>query len=217
MARFKIDEAKNYGTGGNSIFFSLKEDKDSAKVRFLLNDINDLYGVSCHEVEDNGNRIDVECLRAYNEPIDKCPLCAAGYQPIAKLFIPLYNVELQKTQVWSRGKTYFERMGGLCAHYNPLVGTECEIERRGAKGDTNTVYNIYTHNSDDKKISDFPSITLENNAFFVKSFDEMHNYVKTGSFSNQVVQRSTPQVNSNNNQRQIPIRRVPTANDEEIF
>lgn len=207
MARFNIDEAKNYG--GDSNFFSLKKNKETAKVRFLINDINDLYGVSCHEVEENGNKFDVECIREWNEPVEKCPLCAAGYEWRAKLFIPLYNETLQKTQVWSRGKTYFEKLSGFCARYNPLVGTPFEIERHGEKGDTNTTYEMYPGRSDDARIEDYPEAEIEGAAFKVKTFEEMQNFVKTGSFDINTQPLQTNQT------RQVPIRRTPTRNNEE--
>lgn len=208
MARFNIEEAKNYG-GGNSNFFSLKDDKDTAKVRFLINDINDLYGVSCHEVEENGNKYDVECIRAYNEPVDNCPLCAAGYEMRAKLFIPLYNETLQKSQIWTRGRTYFDKLAGFCARYNPLVSTSFEIERQGKKGDQATKYELFPGRSDNAKIEDFPEIEIEDNAFKVKTFEQMQTFLDTGSFDGIVQRQPVSQT------RQIPIRRTPTRNTEE--
>lgn len=207
MARFNIDEAKNYG-GGNSSFFSLKEDKATANVRFLINDINDLYGVTVHEVDDNGNKYDVECLRAYNEPVDNCPLCAAGYKVDTKLFIPLYNENEQRSQVWTRGKAYFEKLDGFCARYNPLVSTPFEIERHGKKGDTNTSYEMFPGRPDKSTIQDFPEIQIEGTAFQVKTFDEMNNFLDTGSFDNKTPVRNVQT-------RQVPIRRTPTRNNEE--
>ena len=212
MARFSIDEAKNYG-GGNSNFLSLKNDRDVVRVRFLINTINDLYGVSCHEIEDNGNRVDVECLRTYDEPVDKCPLCQAGYKVLPKLFIPIYNEKEQKSQIWTRGKTYFDKMAGFCSRFNPLVGTPFEIERHGKSGDTNTTYEIYSGVPDNKRLSDFPQIELEGTAFQVKTYDELNNFLDTGSFE-QPIQRQTTRAQES--YRQIPVRRAPT-NEEDKF
>ena len=212
MARFNMEQAKNYGTGGSN-FFSLKDDRETAKVRFLLNDVNDLYGVSVHEVEENGNRYDVECIRSYDEPVDKCPLCAAGYKVNAKLFIPIYNEDEQKVQVWTRGKTYFEKISGLSTRYNPLVATPFEIERHGKKGDTNTTYEIYPGRTDNSRIADFPECDIENMAFQVKSAAEMQNFLDTGSFERAA---RTPVQNTTAG-RQVPIRRTPTRNEEDAF
>ena len=55
MARFSYEESENYGNA-KSIFFSLKDDKDTAKIRFLYNDINDIQGVSCHEITVNDKK-----------------------------------------------------------------------------------------------------------------------------------------------------------------
>lgn len=209
MARFNINEAKNYG--GNSSFFSLKEDKATANVRFLLNDINDLYGVTVHEVDENGNKYDVECLRAYNEPIDNCPLCAAGYKLDTKLFIPLYNEDEQRSQVWTRGKAYFDKIAGFCSRYNPLVSTPFEIERHGKKGDTNTSYEMYPGRPDKSTLQDFPEIKIEGTAFQVKTFEEMNNFLDTGTFD---ANHKQP-VRAVNSARQVPIRRTPTRTNEE--
>ena len=210
MARFSIDEAKNYG-GSNSTFFSLKDDKESANVRFLLNDINDLKGVTVHEVEENGAKYDVECLRTYSEPVDNCPLCAAGYKLNAKVFIPLYNEDKQESQIWTRGKTYLDKIDGLCSHYRPLVGTPFEIERHGKKGDTNTTYEMYPGRPDKSTLQDFPEIQIEGNAFQIKTFDEMNNFLDTGTFD---ANRKQP-VRAVNSTRQVPIRRTPTRTNEE--
>lgn len=210
MARFNIDNAKNY-SGGASNFFSLRENRQTAKVRFLINDINDLFGVSCHEVEENGSKFDVECLREYNEPVDKCPLCAAGYKPKAKLFIPLYNEQEQKSQVWVRGTTYFEKLSGFCARYNPLVATPFEIERHGEKGDPNTEYQLFPGRTDNSRITDFPECEIEGTAFQVKDYEQMRNFVSTGIFDTKTRSNTTSQG------RQVPIRRTPARDDEEAF
>lgn len=215
MARFKMEEADNYGTSGSN-FFSLKEDRESARVRFLINDINDLFGVSVHEVDDNGNKYDVECLRTYNEPVDNCPLCAAGKTLKAKLFIPIYNEDEQKVQVWSRGKTYFDKMSGLCSRYgNPLVAQAFDIERHGKKGDQKTTYEIYpVGQPDHSRVEDFPECPIDDVAFKVKTFDELQSFVNNGSFENNTNQRQPVR---NNNARQVPIRRTPTRTEEDNF
>lgn len=75
MARFSYADADKYGAP-KSNYFNLKDDGDTARIRFLINDINDVEGVATHEIEIDGKKVDVECIRSYDEPIDNCPLCA---------------------------------------------------------------------------------------------------------------------------------------------
>lgn len=221
MARFSFEEADNYG-GGKSSFFGLRDDGDTAKIRFLLNDLNDLQGVATHQIEVGDRRMDVECLRAYDEPVDNCPLCAAGYKQDAKLFIPVYDEGAKESKFWSRGKTYFQKLSSLCSHYNPLVGTLFELERVGKKGDTNTTYETYMIKSDDAKVQDFPEIKPEGVCFQVKTYEELERYLQTGEFEDQQVARGTRQAGATRQQsrqvnREMPVRRRPNYNNEENF
>ena len=223
--RFGINESDNYGTG-KSNYFSLKDDKDTAVIRFLYNDINDVEGVACHSVEVDGKRMDVECLRAYNEPLSKCPLCEAGYKVDAKLFIPVYDENAKESKIWTRGKTFFSKLSSLCSRYNPLVSTPFEVERNGKKGDTNTTYEVYPLTADNARIEDFPEIKADDVAFQCKTFDELTTYLQTGNFGdNKVLERnnarnSMPQRQSAPTQREMPatpVRRRPQYNNEDTF
>lgn len=223
--RFGINESDNYGTG-KSNYFSLKDDKDTAVIRFLYNDINDVEGVACHSVEVDGKRMDVECLRAYNEPLSKCPLCEAGYKVDAKLFIPVYDENAKESKIWTRGKTFFAKLSSLCSRYNPLVSTPFEVERNGKKGDTNTTYEVYPLTADNARIEDFPEIKADDVAFQCKTFDELTTYLQTGNFGdNRIPERNNarnnmPQRQSALTQREMPatpVRRRPQYNNEDTF
>lgn len=218
MARFSFNDADNYGGNGTNKYFSLKDDKDTAVVRFLYNDMNDIQGVSVHEIEVDGKRVDVECIRAYNEPVSKCPLCEAGYKVNAKLFIPVYDEDSKDTKIWTRGKTFFNKLSSLCSRFNPLVSTPFEIERCGKKGDTNTTYEIYPMKSDDSRIEDFPEINAEEFAFQVKTAEELREYIRTGSFGkkDEIPQRRSVERNSRDVQS-APVRRRPNYDNEESF
>lgn len=226
MARFSYEEADNYGAT-KSNYFSLKDDKEVATIRFLLNDINDLLGVSTHEVEVDGKKFDVECLRTYNEPVSKCPLCEAQYKVAAKLFIPVYDYSSKESKIWTRGKTFFNKISSLCARYNPLVGVPIEVERNGKKGDTNTSYEMYPGTPDSSKITDFPEINAEGICFQVKTAEELNYYLDNGVFpeDNTQVARGTRQAGNTREvtrqaQRETPatpVRRRPTYSEEDNF
>lgn len=224
MSRFNYAESENYGAQ-KSNYFSLKDDGDTAKIRFLINDINDLEGVAVHEVQIGDKRIDVECLRAYNEPIEHCPLCAANYKQNAKLFVPIYDEDSKESKIWTRGRTFFQKLSSLCSHFNPLVSTLFEIERVGKKGDTSTTYETYNIKTDNARIEDFPEINAEGTCFQVKTEQELDYYLQNGTFpeENTQVARGTRQAgNSQATERRAsrempatPVRRRPTYNNEE--
>ena len=185
MARFKADDADKYGGHGGGGFFSLKNDKDVAQVRFLYNDIDDVEGLSVHQVEVNGKKRYVNCLREYNDPMDKCPFCREGKFTTAKLFVPLYNIDEDKVVVWERGKQFFQQISGLCSRYSKggFVSHTFEIERHGKPKDTNTTYGIYETGSDDTTLDDFPEAkTAASGIVLDKTADDMEYYLETGEF-----------------------------------
>lgn len=219
MARFNMNEADNYGAAKNN-YFSLKDHGDTAQIRFLYNDINDVEGVAVHEVDENGKKFDVECLRAYNEPISKCPLCEASYKQNAKIFIPVYDMGSKESKIWTRGKAYFSKLSSLCTRYNPLVATPFEIERVGKKGDTNTTYETYPLQSDNSILEDFEVLNPEGICFQTKTADEMLTFLQTGLFPTNNQTKSNheqPQRRATRETQAAPVRRRPNYNNEEDF
>jgi hypothetical protein len=184
MGTFRADEADNYGSQGSGSYFRLENDKDTALVRFMYNTIDDVQGHAVHEVEVDGKRRYVNCLRAYNEPIANCPLCEANNKQIAKVFVLLYDIEEQQIKIWDRGRTIFSKISGLSARYNPLISMPFEIERNGKKGDTSTTYEMYPTQQDDITFEDLPEVPeILGNIVLDKTFEDMQEYLQTGSFS----------------------------------
>ena len=198
MGVFSFDEADNYGQSNSGSFFQLKDDKDTAKVRFLYNTIDDVQGNVVHQVElPDGKKRYVNCLRAYNEPLDKCPLCQAQYKQLPKLFIRLYNEDAKEVQIWERGKTYFQKMASLAARYNPLCNTVVEIERNGKKGDQKTEYIFYPLDTTEFNLDDVEIPEVLGTLILDKTADEMRDFLQLGDFVDEgtVVQRpSTSEV-----------------------
>lgn len=187
MGRFNFQDADNYGNSGNGgSFFQLKDDKDVACVRFLYNTAEDIEGYAIHQVNIDGNDRYVNCLRAYNEPVDECPFCKANMKVLAKLFVPLYNEDTGTVQVWERGKKFFSQISGICSRYgrNPIVSQTFEIERNGKKGDQGTVYNIYRTDepADDKTLEDFEMPKVLGSKVLDKSYEDMEYYLDNGDF-----------------------------------
>ncbi|MCK9444565.1 MAG: hypothetical protein M0Q14_08570 [Tissierellaceae bacterium] len=202
MARFNADEIDNYGGQGGGGFFSLKNDKDVATVRFMYNSIDDIQGYAVHEIEVDGKKRYVNCLREYNQPLDDCPLCAAKSRVIAKLFVILYDVESEEIKIWDRGKTFFSKLSSLCARYNPLVSTPFEIERNGKKGDTKTTYETYALDTDDTTLEDLPEVPeLLGTLILDKSFEELEFFLDNGYFEESVEEQAPPERNPKSDRR----------------
>lgn len=183
MARFNTETADKYGGQGGAGYFSLKNDKDTARVRFMYNGIDDVEGYAVHQVEIDGKKRWVNCLREYNEPKDKCPFCRENKFTSAKLFVPIYNVDEDKCQVWERGKKFISKISSICARYPNVVSHVFEIERNGKKGETTTTYEIYEVDKDDTTIEDLPEPSnILGTVVLDKSAEDMEFYLDNGYF-----------------------------------
>lgn len=203
MGRFKADEVDNYGGQGGAGYFSLKNDKDVAQVRFMYSGIEDVEGIAVHEVEVNGKKRYVNCLRSYNEPIDNCPFCREKHFQTAKLFIPIYNIDEDRIQIWERGKKFFGKMSSICSRYNNLVSHIFEIERNGKPRDTSTTYEIYEVGEDDTTMEDLPELPdIIGSIVLDKSADDMEYYLEAGEFPP-------------DDEDAIPVRRRAKNNEED--
>ena len=181
------EELDNYGGQGGAGYFSLKNDKDVATVRFMYNSIDDVEGYAVHEVQHNGKKRYVNCLRSYNEPLDNCPFCANKQFQVAKLFIPVYNEDEGKIQIWERGKKFFAKISSICARYangTNLVSQMFEIERNGKAGSTQTTYEIYpVGQADSTTLDDLPDLPeILGGLVLDKTADDMNYYLDEGQF-----------------------------------
>lgn len=183
MAKFNTETADKYGGQGGAGYFSLKNDKDVATVRFMYNSIDDVEGFAVHEVEIDGKKRYVNCLREYNQPKDTCPFCRENMFTTAKLFIPIYNIDQERVQVWERGKKFISKISSICARYPDVVSHKFEIERNGQKGDTSTTYEIYEVGKDDTTLEDLPEKQdVLGTLVLDKSADDMEFFLDNGYF-----------------------------------
>lgn len=183
MARFNTQTAEKYGGQGGAGYFSLKNDKDVARVRFMYNGVDDVEGYAVHQVEIDDKKRWVNCLREYNQPIDTCPFCREKKFTSAKLFIPIYNIDEDKVQIWERGKKFISKISSICARYPNVVSHVFEIERNGKPGDTATTYEIYEVDKDDTTLEDLPEVSDPLGTIVLdKSADDMEFFLDNGYF-----------------------------------
>ena len=210
MARFYENDADNYGVSNRSSFFQLKHDKDTARVRFMYNSMEDVYGMAVHQVEVNGKQRYVNCIREYTDPKDVCPFCAAGKTQIAKVFVPLYDVDEQSVKVWERGKKYLGSLSSICSRYasadRPLCSTVFEIERRGAPKDPGTTYQEYNIKTDETTLADLPELPeILGGIVLDKNASDMSYYLEHGRF---------PEAGQQSAEEDYPRRRTPSRRDD---
>lgn len=193
MARLTGSNIEQYSSGGSSkgSYFSLKDDKDTARVRFLYNGAEDIEGFSVHRVKIGDRERYVNCLVEDGGSVADCPFCQSrSFPKFAKLFVPVYNEDTEQIQTWERGQKFYGKISGLCARYPNLVSQTFDIERNGKKGDTATTYEIYpVGNADGTTVEDIledcgveeltnPLGTIILN----KTADEMEYYLANGDF-----------------------------------
>ena len=183
MARFRAEEVDHYGGNGGAGYFSLKNDKDVARVRFMYDSVDDVEGYAVHQIEIDGKKRYVNCLREYNQPLDMCPFCREKKFQTVKLFIPIYNLDEDKVQIWERGKKFFSQISSLCARYPHVVSHIFEIERNGKAKEPTTTYAIYPVGEDDTTLEDLPEVSDPIGTIILdKSAEDMEYYLESGEF-----------------------------------
>lgn len=222
MGRVNLNDVDNYKGNSGANFFGLENDKDVATVRLCHDDANSIEIIACHQIEVDGRKRKVSCLRSYNDPVDLCPLCKAGLQLQLRYFVHLLQYEKSfdgftgavEKKVWERGRTFQKEILGLSGRYNPLWKTCFEIERQGKKGDQTTKYGIYPMNYslDELPIADEH---LENDSVLgtivmEKTADELNYYLENGEFP------GGNTASSSTNQEYSPIEEPAPAPRREI-
>ena len=208
MAKFTADNVDKYGGQGGGGYFSLKNDKDVATVRFMYNDINDVEGYAVHRIEVDGKNRYVNCIRDYDQPVDQCPFCRERMPQYAKLFIPLYNEDEQKVQVWERGKKFFQKISSICSRYPQLVSHTFEIERNGKAGDQQTTYEIYETGKDKTSLTDLPEVPdVLGGVVLDKTAEDMEYFLETGEFPPEEDTVKSRRREAERDEEEAPVRR----------
>ena len=201
MVRVNPNEADKYYEGGNGEWLKLANDGDVVRVQFLHNNFNGLDTFACHRVNVNGKECWVDCKRTYDDPLDMCPLCEAGIRVQPVMILSLYDHADGKIKLWERGRKFKQKLEALCNRYPNLSQMVFEIERHGAKGDTNTTYEIFPlPKVQPLDVSQIEKPELLGGVILDKSPDEMMAYVQTGKFPE-------AEVGSNQAQSQAVTRR----------
>lgn len=187
MAKVNREEAKKFSTAGN--YFQLKDDGDTALVRFLFDVEEDVDNFirSVHVLEKDNRSIDVDCIRTPEDPIENCPFCSEKIRLQVRFFIPLWDEDKQKVVWWTRSRGFIDKVIKQIREVDTesIAGTPFKIIRSGKAGSFDTSYEFIQQakKADDKSVKDFinPNDLNPKDAGLLE-LDEraMENYLETG-------------------------------------
>ena len=159
------DLLNKYGNQGNfskAGWFSLKNDGDTATVRFLHKgqigtepdgqpkyDL-DVFEVHKMDVDGSGKTRSILCKG------EECELCKSGNRPQLRIFLQMLNLdekdEEKQLQLWERGITDIKTLLGIIEEYGDLNARDIKIKRSGKKGDMKTVYQFFPKDKSEREL-----------------------------------------------------------------
>lgn len=183
MGRINPNEMERYESNNSSEWLRLQNDGDVARVQFLYKTYSDLDTFACHRVQVGDKERYVDCKRDYDSPIDDCPFCANGIQVKPVMMLSMYDHADGKVKIWERGKTFRKKIEALFNRYPNLSTMVFEIERRGAKGDKKTQYEIFPMPEvKPVDVSEIERPEFIGSFILDKSVNEMQYYIDHGVF-----------------------------------
>ena len=220
MASFGIQDAEKYGGQGGGGFFSLKNDMETARIKILYRDIDDVQGMSVHKVPVGDKERYVNCLREYGDPVDVCPFCAAKKFTQAKYFVPIYNLDEDRAQTWERGKTFGAKLSSLCAHYPNLFTHTFDVERHGKAKDTQTFYEFYEVGQPDANdsLENYEMPQILGGIVLDKTAEDMRYYLDRGKFPEDANAQQEPiSRGRSSSYDEQPVRRRPADSRRDTY
>lgn len=208
----KATEKKQNNSNANlPTYFSLKDDGESAIVRFDVSKIEDISIYTRHMIKSNGKLKAVECLRMPDEPKENCPLCASGNKANTRIYIKVivYENEGEKVTykpcIWEQSITFRNLLKSYIMDYGDLRDTIFKVTRTGKKGDTSTRYSIipanpqiYREENYPKDFSAFDNFNLNSYMLLKKSKEELNYFLETGSLPAPATKGEATSINNMN-------------------
>ena len=232
------DTSATSGTSNNQVSFFNLADGEEAIVRILIDSTDDFDIHTIHNVEMQGYQYGrkMNCLRNPLDPIEACPLCAAGKKLDQKLFIRIiqYTIDNQTNtliptaKIWERGvrdrKFGTQALKSYLDTYGPLSDIICKITRTGTGLNTeytpifglNIMPNTKERYKDEFYIKDttiFGDYSPLGGAILNKTANEYAQFLLTGSFPQTNNQQNIPQPQvTPRTYEQTPVNNVPPMN-----
>lgn len=242
----QMENSQNNQGNNQYSYFSLKNDKDFAIVRFMESNVSDFKLLTCHDVQINNRYRKLNCIRNANDPIDMCPACKANMRATTRYFAKMlmYTPNEQggidvKPVIWERSLKYASQVRDLIMNYGDLTKCLFKITRNGAAGDMNTNYSIIYCTEQMYPQENYPIIEGVFNDFeplgvlvMNKNADEISTYLATGNFpapipKETIVQPQNtmpmqaytapqPNVGVNTQIYSTPVEQVPVQNPQPV-
>lgn len=184
MAKITTEQARNLKTNNGGGFFSLKNDNDKARVKFLYKKTSDIETYAVHEVKVGNFTKHVDCLKDADGN-GNCPFCEKGFKLTARTFFKMYNVDKDAAEVWDcslKRASGIENMLSM-SRANEIANDCFEIIRHGVTGAKDTTYDVKYVGSDDVCVADLPEAPEIYGKFvWKKTAEEMEYYITHNEF-----------------------------------
>lgn len=211
MAYINADQISYSEDGNFSVgFFSLKHDGEEAIVRIMCDSMADLEIMTVHPITVGASSFpnrQVNCLRDPRDPLDMCPLCAAGEKIRQKVFIRMIQYDPTtkeaKAVVWDRVASVFApRIKSFLENYGPLSHIMCKIIRHGTG--KNTTYDIVPNlNPQEFNETNYPipedafeDFSVLGRMVMDKNAEEIIEFMRTGAFPEKTPNQNQPPQNT---------------------
>ena len=193
MGKITTEQARNLTNSSSSGFFTLKNDGDNAKVKFMYDSVSDIETYAVHEVEVNGFTRHVDCLKDA-EGNGVCPFCEKGFKRTARTFFKLYNTDKKAVEVWDCGVKRAPLIENLLkmSQSEKLVNNCYEIIRHGKAKSTDTTYELILQGKDNTTLDDLPKVPEVYGRYVLKKTpEEMEYYIVNNKFEDKKSQSSS--------------------------
>lgn len=193
MGKITTEQARNLTNNSSSGFFTLKNDGDKAKVKFMYDSVSDIETYAVHEVEVNGFTRHVDCLKDA-EGNGVCPFCEKGFKRTARTFFKLYNIDKKAVEVWDCGVKRAPLIENLLkmSQSEKLVNNCYEIIRHGKAKSTDTTYELILQGKDNTTLDDLPKVPEVYGRYVLnKTPEEMEYYIVNNKFEDKKSQSSS--------------------------
>lgn len=184
MAKITTEQARKLSNKTSSGFFNLKNDGESANVKFMYDKVSDIETYAVHEVEINGFNKHVDCLKDA-EGNGVCPFCDKGFRRVARTFFKLYNTDKKEVEVWDCGVKRAPLIENLLkmSQSEKLVNNCYEIIRHGKPRSTDTTYELIFKGTDGITLQDLPETpSIYGRYVWQKTAEEMEYFIVHNEF-----------------------------------
>jgi len=232
IARAKASTTTTTTTSQKVGFFKLKDNGDSALVRFCIESVDDLQFATVHQLGAANKWMKVNCLAPLGSSnTTACPLCGAAAQGntigkaakrvFVKMLVSYYDTTTGSYSaaipvVWERPAGFSKEIAGYIRDYGNLKERVLKITRNGEAGDRGTTYSVsYIPTFDNPNLvstdfSAFDGFDLTRHSYWVKSKEEIEEFLATGAFP-EVASKATKQKTVKETVQQAGLAQQPVA------